>query len=114
MTAITDDRARTMGNRSGHVMPGNGYAVRVDWPGSEVGTVVHEFSQFATVLTKVRRRALSTERFWVPGPLRPLAITVVPIARAAFRAHRQPCAALTCPTVSALHGKSEVGASWQD
>ncbi|MGI5239021.1 hypothetical protein [Dactylosporangium sp. CA-139066] len=78
-----------------------GYAVRLDWPGLR-----HEFTQFTTSRRRAERRAGSTRRFWAMGPLRPLAVTVVPIGRAACRAHAGECASTACPTTAPLLGLS--------
>ena len=96
-------RKRLIGwlNRGGQAP--NGFAVRMDWQGLLPGTVCHDFSQFTTSLDRVRRRRTRTARFWAHGPVRPLAVTVVPIDRATFKTHRQDCTALTCPTTAALH-----------
>jgi hypothetical protein len=79
----------------------DGFAVRLDWP-----DVRHEFTQFTTSRRRADRRAASTRRFWASGPLRPLAVTVVPIGRAAYRAHAGQCASTACPTTAPLLGLS--------
>ncbi|GAA4262626.1 hypothetical protein [Dactylosporangium darangshiense] len=85
----------------------DGFAVRLDWPAvGRSGTVRHEFTQFTTSLRRAARRAESTRRFWSAGPLRPLAVTVVPIARVAYRAHVGECASARCPTTAPLLGMS--------
>ncbi|MFD0575117.1 hypothetical protein [Dactylosporangium darangshiense] len=80
-----------------------GFAVRCDWPLSRAG-VVHDFSRFATSQQRARRRAEATARFWRPGSMRPLAVTVVPIVRGEFAAHPPACTSLTCPTTAVLYG----------
>jgi len=85
----------------------DGYAVRLDWPGAH--GVWHDFAQFTTSLPRALRRAESTRRFWAPGPLRPLAVTVVPIDRRAFRAHPCECTARSCPSAAPLLGLDPAG-----
>jgi hypothetical protein len=85
-------------------MDADGFAVRLDWAAQ------HEFTQFTTSLRRALRRAASARRFWSPGPLRPLAVTVVPIGRAAFRDHAADCASAGCPTTAPLLGMDPAGA----
>jgi hypothetical protein len=82
----------------------DGYAVRLDWPAPEPGTVQHEFTQFTRSLQRAMRRAASTRRFWSRGPLRPLAVTVVPIGWEVYRAHMHDCGSQRCPTAAPLLG----------
>ncbi|MFG2044500.1 hypothetical protein [Dactylosporangium sp. NPDC048998] len=89
-----------------------GFAVRLDWPAPDHGTgagAVHEFTQFTTSLGRALRRAESARRFWAPGPLRPLAVTVVPIGRAEFQAHARQCGSPRCPTTAPLLGMDPAG-----
>jgi len=83
-----------------------GYAVRVDWPSTCAGAASHDFASFAASLRRARRRAESIRRFWSSGPLRPLAVTVVPLAAAVFETHPPGCASLSCPTAAPLLGMS--------
>lgn len=87
-----------------------GFAVRLDWHAAGSGdgsaTVRHEYTQFTTSLRRAVRRADSTRRFWSSGPLRPLAVTVVPIGRAAYEAHAAACESPSCPTTAPLLGLS--------
>ncbi|MFG2042115.1 hypothetical protein [Dactylosporangium sp. NPDC048998] len=64
----------------------------------------HDVSRFTTSQRRALRRAAATQRFWRPGPLRPLAVTVVPISRAEFTTHPQACTSLACPTTAVLYG----------
>ncbi|GAA3456127.1 MULTISPECIES: hypothetical protein [Dactylosporangium] len=88
----------------------DGYAVRLDWPVARHGGVRHEFTQFTTSLRRALRRAVGTQRYWATGPVRPLAVTVVPIGRADYDAHGRDCASLTCPTMAPLLGLAPAGA----
>ncbi|GAA0713684.1 hypothetical protein GCM10010199_12920 [Dactylosporangium roseum] len=88
---------------------GVGYAVRLDWPSAEAGAVSHDFTQFTPGLRRALRRAASTRRYWVLSPVRPLAVTVVPITRAAFDAHSQQCVSPACPTTAPLLGLVPAG-----
>nr|BFE61360.1 hypothetical protein GCM10020063_058860 [Dactylosporangium thailandense] len=85
-----------------------GWAVRLDWPVARRGGVRHEFTQFTPSLRRALRRAVGTRRYWATGPVRPLAVTVVPIGRAEFDAHGRECASLTCPTMAPLLGMAAV------
>lgn len=89
---------------------GSGYAVRLDWPDPRSGAVSHDFTQFTTSLRRAERCAVATRRFWAPGPLRPLAVTVVPIDRPVFEAHARECASTACPTTAPLLGMDPAGA----
>ncbi|MFI5912547.1 hypothetical protein [Dactylosporangium sp. NPDC051541] len=88
----------------------DGYAVRLDWPVARHGGVRHEFTQFTTSLRRVLRRAVGTKRYWATGPVRPLAVTVVPIARAEYDRHGRDCASLHCPTMAPLLGMAAADA----
>src|SRR5690348_13791427 len=90
-------------------MDAEGFAVRLDWAARH-GCTQHEFGQFTTSLRRALRRAESARRFWAPGPLRPLAVTVVPIGRAAVRDHPQECTSPGCPTTAPLLGMDAAGA----
>src|SRR5262245_8444923 len=70
---------------------GAGFAVRLDWPGYRRALVCHDLTQFTPDLQRALRRVLSTERYWLRGPLQPLAVTVVPIDCAAYRTHPREC-----------------------
>lgn len=88
---------------------GPGFAVRLDWLDPATGAIRHDFTQFTPDLDRAVRRAEGTRRFWAPGPVRPLAVTVVPIDRAAFRAHAECCVSPACPTTAALLGMDAAG-----
>ncbi|GAA2632726.1 hypothetical protein GCM10010399_76350 [Dactylosporangium fulvum] len=88
---------------------GEGYAVRLDWPSTDAGAVSHDFTQFTPSLSRALRRAASTRRYWVLSPVRPLAVTVVPITQAAFAAHAQQCVSSACPTMAPLLGLAPAG-----
>jgi hypothetical protein len=81
-----------------------GFAVRIDWPVAGSAAVCHDFARFTTSLRRAARRAEGTRRFWARGPLRPLAVTVVPIGRDTFRAHAPECLSPDCPTAASLLG----------
>ncbi|MGI5184525.1 hypothetical protein ACQEVZ_50555 [Dactylosporangium sp. CA-152071] len=85
-------------------VPGDGFAVRIDWPGYGPVLVCHDFTQFSPTLERALRRAASTERYWSRGPFQPLAVTVVPIEHAAFLAHPRECPSTDCPTTAPLLG----------
>ncbi|WP_433607800.1 hypothetical protein ACQP2P_33770 [Dactylosporangium sp. CA-139114] len=85
-----------------------GWAVRLDWPVARRDGVRHEFTQFTPSLRRALRRAVGTRRYWATGPVRPLAVTVVPIGRAEYDAHGRECASLTCPTMAPLLGMAAV------
>ncbi|WP_432841003.1 hypothetical protein [Dactylosporangium sp. CA-092794] len=91
-----------------------GYAVRLDWPGSALGTgpaaLSHEFTQFTTSLPRALRHAAAARRFWSAGPLRPLSVTVVPIDRPVYLNHGRECASPDCPTTAPLLGLDPAGA----
>jgi hypothetical protein len=89
---------------------GDGYAVRLDWPGYGPVLVCHDLTQFTPSWQRALRRLRSTERYWSRGPLSPLAVTIVPIDYATFRAHRQQCASTACPTTAALLASGPAGA----
>ncbi|MEV0129236.1 hypothetical protein AB0H83_12365 [Dactylosporangium sp. NPDC050688] len=88
---------------------GDGFAVRLDWPGYGPVLVCHDLTQFTPSLQRARRRAVKTEQYWSRGPLRPLAVTVVPVAHATFRGHPRECASTACPTTAALLGTDAAG-----
>ncbi len=90
-------------------VPGAGFAVRLDWPGYGPVLVCHDLTQFTPSLERARRRAVKAERYWARGPLRPLAVTVVPIDHATFRAHPRECDSTACPTTAALLGLGPTG-----
>jgi hypothetical protein len=83
---------------------GDGYAVRLDWPGYGPVLVCHDLTQFTPGLERATRRAVAAERYWSRGPLRPLAVTVVPIDYGTYMAHPRECASPACPTTAALLG----------
>ncbi|WP_238010656.1 hypothetical protein KZZ52_30975 [Dactylosporangium sp. AC04546] len=83
---------------------GDGYAVRLDWADARSGRVFHDFTRFTPSLLRAERRAASARRFWAPGPVRPLAVTVVPIDRLAYLEHDRECFDATCPTTAPLLG----------
>jgi hypothetical protein len=83
---------------------GDGFAVRLDWPGYGPVLVCHDLTQFTPSLERAVRRVAGTERFWSRGPLRPLAVTVVPVDYATYRDHPRECASTACPTTAALLG----------
>ncbi|GAB3848765.1 hypothetical protein GCM10027610_070850 [Dactylosporangium cerinum] len=83
-----------------------GYAVRIDWPTVGAGPTSHDFVQFTADLSRAWRRAARTRRFWRRGPVRPLAVTVAPMAWSVFAVHRQGCSSLGCPTAAPLYGMS--------
>lgn len=89
--------------------PGDGYAVRLDWPGYGPVLVCHDLTQFTPSLERAARRAAKAERYWARGPLRPLAVTVVPTGYATFRAHPRECDSTACPTTAALLGLGAAG-----
>ena len=95
----------------------SGYAVRIDWPATGAGglcaeaeVVRHEFTQFTASLPRALRRVAGTSRYWSRSPIRPLAVTVVPIERAAFVAHAAGCGSRQCPTTAPLFGMSQADA----
>lgn len=96
------DLVRMLLRRSGD--GGAGFAVRLDWLDAEGAAVNHDFGQFTPSLERAVRRADSTRRYWLRGPFRPLAVTVVPIGRAAFRVHPHYCESSACPTTAGLLG----------
>jgi hypothetical protein len=100
------DLVRTLLRRP---VPGDGFAVRLDWPGHGPVLVSHDLAQFTPSLQRARKRAASTERYWSRGPLRPLAVTVVPVGYAAFLAHPRECASMACPTTATLLGAGPAG-----
>lgn len=81
-----------------------GYAVRIDWPGTGARPVSHDFVRFTSSVPRVWQRAAGTRAFWQRGPLQPLAVTVAPMTWSAFATHRQQCSSLDCPTVASLYG----------
>ncbi|WP_432982970.1 hypothetical protein [Dactylosporangium sp. CA-233914] len=85
-------------------LPGDGFAVRIDWPACGGDPIGHDFAQFTRRLDVARRRAARATAAWRRGPLRPLAVTVVLIGQAVFRAHPRDCVSLTCPTAAPLYG----------
>jgi len=87
---------------------GDGFAVRLDWPGYGPVLVCHDLTQFTPSLERAQRRVVSTERYWARGPLRPLAVTVVPIDYATYRVHPRECGSTACPTTAALLGMGPV------
>src|SRR5690349_14348089 len=84
--------------------PGAGFAVRLDWPGYGPVLVCHDFTQFTPALGRALQHVVSTERYWSRGPFKPLAVTVVPIDYATFRAHPRECPSMECPTTATLLG----------
>ena len=99
-TDLTDVVRRLLGRP----VPGAGFAVRLDWPGYRQALVCHDITQFTPRLQRALPRVGSTERYWSRGPLRPLAVTVVPIDYAAYRDHPRECESMDCPTTAALLG----------
>jgi hypothetical protein len=83
---------------------GDGFAVRLDWPGYGPVLVCHDLTQFTPSLERALQRVVSTERYWARGPLRPLAVTVVPIDYPTYLAHPRECSSVGCPTTAALLG----------
>ncbi|GAB3846793.1 hypothetical protein ACFPIJ_39995 [Dactylosporangium cerinum] len=83
---------------------GDGFAVRLDWPGYGPVLVCHDLTQFTPSLERALKRVAGTERYWARSPLRPLAVTVVPIDYATYLAHPRECASTSCPTTAALLG----------
>lgn len=92
-------------------VPGDGFAVRIDWPGYRPMLVCHDLTQFTPSLERARRRAAKVERFWARGPLRPLAVTVVAVDYPTFRTHPRECGSTACPTTAALLGLGPAGAA---
>lgn len=92
-----------------HPTDGDGFAVRLDWPGYGPVLVCHDLTQFTPSLERARRQAVKTELYWSGGPLRPLAVTVVPVGHATFRTHPRECASAACPTTAALLGTDADG-----
>ncbi|GAA2351669.1 hypothetical protein [Dactylosporangium salmoneum] len=83
---------------------GDGFAVRIDWPACGGDGIKHDFTQFTPKVDTARRRAARAAAFWRRGPLLPLAVTVVPISRAAFWVHPRDCTLRECPTAAPLYG----------
>ena len=102
-TDLTDltDAVRTLLRRPAR---GAGFAVRLDWPGYRRALVCHDLTQFTPDLRRALRRVVSTERYWLRGPLQPLAVTVVPVDYATYRTHTRECESPDCPTAAALLG----------
>ena len=88
------------------------YAVRVDWPATGGRPVGHDFVRFMTDLPRAVRRAACTRRFWRPGPIRPLAVTVAPMSWSLFAAHRSGCTSLVCSTVAPLLAATGGAGAW--
>ncbi|MFB9186440.1 hypothetical protein ACFFX1_50670 [Dactylosporangium sucinum] len=82
----------------------HGYAVRLDWADARSGGVFHDFTRFTPSRLRAERRAASARHYWAPGPVRPLAVTVVPIDRPAYRDHDRECFSTHCPTTAPLLG----------
>ncbi|MEU5725036.1 hypothetical protein ABZ783_24880 [Micromonospora sp. NPDC047738] len=70
-----------------------GYALRREWPDGR-----HDLFGFTPNAATAQRRLDRDERFWQPGPVRPVAVYIVPANAADVRQHPvDGCRSVSCP-----------------